>query len=113
MENRLSYHSVTRLQFYADLEGVYKNRLFTFSVLDTTDCFRLMLRFAVHGNTFRKAWLNSYAPSISIKAGTVKYKKVRNQCLQSFVDYFNECVYDHPPTLEQAINDYRMYSGQI
>ena len=102
-----------RLQFYADLEGVYKNRLFTFTVNDTRDCFRVMLKFAVAGNIFRKAWFNTLLPSVSVKNLSVSYRRIKSEPLQSFVDYFNECVYDRPPTLEQAINDYRLYSGQI
>ena len=104
---------VKRLQFYADLQDVYTNRLFTFAVNDIRDCFRLMLKFAIAGNVFRKAWFNTLLPSVSVKNFSVSYRRIKSEPLQAFVDYFNECVYDRPPTLEQAINDYRMYSGQI
>jgi len=93
----------TTLQFYADKDDYYSNRLFTFQVSDNVDCFRILLKFAIAGNFFRKAWKNVYLVEVH------KKRLVTSDELGSVVRYFNECEYDSPPTLQEAINDYKMY----
>lgn len=94
-----------QLQFYADKKNHYTNKLFTFQVDNETAAFRVMLRFAVCGNTFRFAAINLH---IVIPSSTLN---IEDSNLQSFVDYFNKAEYDKEPTLAQALNDYRLHYG--
>jgi hypothetical protein len=91
-----------QLQFYADKQNVYTNRLFTFRVSSKYECFRIMLKFAINNNHFRSAFLNTKV----IKVGAAPFQT--GEKLKTFCDYFNKCEYDSPPTLAEAINDYRM-----
>lgn len=90
------------LQFYADKPEQYENKLFTFNSKTRNECFKIMLYFAVRGNHFRKAYHN-----VKLK----RYNQpdvIAADSLQTFVDYFNQCEYDKPPTLQEAINDFKM-----
>ena len=93
----------TTLQFYADKPKHYENRLFTFQVNENIDCFRILLKFAVNGNLFRKAWKNTHAIEPNKKT------LLTSDELTSFVQYFNRCEYDKAPTLQEAIYDYKMF----
>ena len=94
---------IKQLQFYADKEHYYSNKLFTFAVQSKEDCFRLLLKFAVNGNEFRKAWFNQ-------KIVIANKKHVVSDDLFLYVRYFNSCEYDKPPTLQEALHDFQMYA---
>jgi hypothetical protein len=94
------------LQFYADKENSYQNKLFTFRINNEREAFRVMLKFAINGNTFRFAAINIHIEVIGHK------QNITDQNLKSFVDYFNNCEFERPPTLQEAINDYRMTYGE-
>jgi hypothetical protein len=91
-----------QLQFYADKEGSYTNKLFTFRVTSKYECFRILLKFAIANNHFRTAFLNTKV----VRYGEKPFQT--GEKLKSFCDYFNKCEYNSPPTLQEAINDYRM-----
>lgn len=97
-----SYYIQKQLQFYADKPNQYTNKLFTFKCSTTDDCFRVLLKFAIAGNSFRSAYFN-----YKFVDGVDKVVSPTN--LKKFVDFFNKCEYEKPPSLLQAYNDYLFY----
>ncbi len=95
------------LQFYADKPNYYTNKLFTFKVRNEIDAFRCMLKFAINDNTFRFAAIND---TLELQ-GTKHKSQTPYLSLHQFVEYFNNAEFDHIPTFNEAINDYRMTYG--
>jgi len=53
---QLNNSQLYQLKFYADSE-IYKNKLFTFKVVNFVDCGRLLYRFETRGNRIRSVFL--------------------------------------------------------
>jgi hypothetical protein len=99
-----------KLQFYADKKNAYQNRLFTFKVNNPDDAFRVMYKFAINGNTFRFASINThfeFTPIEGEKKGT-NIKNMPDYNLKMFCDYFNKCTFEEIPTLRECMNDFLM-----
>ncbi len=103
-----------QLQFYADKKNHYQNRLFTFKVNNPDDAFRVMFKFAINGNTFRFAAINTrfeFTPIPGEKKGA-NIKNMPEYNLKLYCDYFNQCEFDGVPTLRECMNDFSMWSEE-
>lgn len=91
-----------QLQFYADLKNSYSNRLFSFSVTNNYDVFRILYRFSKNGNVFRKIYLN-----VSEDFGVSKILS-SSFPLPYLVDLFNNSEFDN---LNDFIIEYKNLRG--
>ena len=48
---------IKTLQFYADKQGYYSNKLFSFKIVDESEVLIILAHFYLSGNTFRAIFL--------------------------------------------------------
>lgn len=90
---------IYRVQFYADKNGIYNNRLFSFQVTGLVDAFRILLNFLKHGNKFRSI----FYVTINDINDRDNYLFTRLIDYEKFFSVYN-CP--HNPTYQEAFNDF-------
>ena len=90
------------VQFYADKENCYSNKLFSFPVENIKSAFRVLLKFSCAGNYFRYIYLKT----------TTDTRDLENEiqtALEDYKNFFNNYDSNHFPTLGEAWNDFQIY----
>ena len=94
--------SKSQIQFYADKENEYKNRLFSFSVLSRDDAFRVLLHFHCKKNRFRAIF---YKTTVSVGEHQTRFS---DELIPEY-NFFYSYNSDHMPTLKEAERDFEIW----
>lgn len=67
------------LQFYADKQNCYSNKLFSFKIADINEILSILAHFRLANNTFRAIYYNT----------SMSYMNVISKDTHELIDYYN------------------------